>query len=373
MPVIAVIMAGGKATRMRATTEKPLLEVGGRPMIEHVARALRQSRMVDRIVVAASSNTPHTARKAMELNIEVLQTAGESYVSDMRYAIRKLGACDVLTVAADIPFITSEIVDRAIEKYRSCGKPSLAVMASVDVYRRLGSEPEYVFEIDGRRLVPIGLNIIDGGRIEEPELDQAVLVTNSEEFATNVNTLEDLEAAKERFMKAGEADVGETSLSRGIPRTYRLARISMLSALSVIGSFIHPPSPIPTVAFDSSPGFFAALYFGAQDGALVSGIGHIITSVISGFPLGILHLPIALGMTVAGGMTGLINHVNDRWGYLAAVPVGIAINSSLVIVLVPAFGLGAALGFLPFLFIAATLNGLVAALAYVGVRGRLRF
>jgi hypothetical protein len=106
---------------------------------------------------------------------------------------------------------------------------------------------------------------------------------------------------------------------------------------------------------------------------LVSGIGHIITSVISGFPLGILHLPIALGMTVAGGMTGLINLVNDRWGYLAAVPVGIAINSSLAIVLVPAFGLGAALGFLPFLFIAATLNGLVATLAYVGVRGRLRF
>jgi VIT1/CCC1 family predicted Fe2+/Mn2+ transporter len=77
-------------------------------------------------------------------------------------------------------------------------------------------------------------------------------------------------------------------------------------------------------------------------------------------------------MTAAGGLMGRINHLSDRWGYLAEVPVGVAVNSGLVVVLVPAFGLGAALGFLPFLFVAAALNGLVATLAYVGVKGRLR-
>lgn len=341
-------------------------------MIEHVAVALRQSRTVNRIVVAVSKNTPQTALKATELGMEVLQTPGEGYISDMRYAIRKLGLLDVLTVAADIPFITSEIVDRAVEKYNSCGKPSLAVMAPVDVYERLGSEPEYVFQIDGQELVPIGLNIIDGRMIDKPELDQAVLVTNSEESALNVNTPEELEAARKRFLKVAEAATVKTPLSRGTPRTYRLARISVFSALCVIGSFIHPPSPIQTVAFDSSPGFFAALYFGALDGALVSGIGHIITSILNGFPLGMLHLPIALGMTLVGGIVGLVNHVGGSRGYLAAVPLGIAINSGLVVVMVPEFGWGAAVGFLPFLFAAASLNGLVAALAYVGVRGRLR-
>jgi adenosylcobinamide-phosphate guanylyltransferase len=372
MAVTALIMAGGQAKRMKTTIEKPLLEVGGRSMIEHVAAALKQSRMVDRIVVAVSRNTPWTALKATELGMEVLQTPGEGYVSDMRYAIRKLGLSVVLTVVADIPFISSEIVDRAVEKYRSCGKPSLAVMAPVDLYRRLGSEPEYVFQIDGQGLVPIGLNIIDGSMIEKPELDQAVLVTNSEECALNVNTPEELEAARKRFPKVNEATTRETPLSRRTPRTYRLARISVLSALCVIGSFIHPPSPIQTVAFDSSPGFFAALYFGALDGALVSGIGHIITSIVNGFPLGVLHLPIALGMTIVGGIVGLVNHIGGGRSYLVAVPVGIAINSGLVVVMVPAFGWGAALGFLPFLFAAASLNGLLAVLAYVGVRGRLR-
>jgi adenosylcobinamide-phosphate guanylyltransferase len=104
MPVTALIMAGGKGTRMRATTEKPLLKVGGRPMIEHVVRALRESKTVDRIVVAISRNTPDTARRARELNLEVLQTPADDYISDLRYAIRKLGVSDVLTVAADVPF-----------------------------------------------------------------------------------------------------------------------------------------------------------------------------------------------------------------------------------------------------------------------------
>ncbi|MGD2066496.1 MAG: alpha-ribazole transporter, partial [Candidatus Bathyarchaeota archaeon] len=49
----------------------------------------------------------------------------------------------------------------------------------------------------------------------------------------------------------------------------RVARISIFTALSVIGSFITPYPPIPTIALDSSPGFFAALYFGLIDGFLI--------------------------------------------------------------------------------------------------------
>jgi uncharacterized membrane protein len=289
----------------------------------------------------------------------------------MQYAIKTLNLSDVLTVAADIPFITAELVDRAVEKYRSSGKASLAVMAPADVYRKISSEPEYVFEIDGRRLVPIGLNVIDGRRIDEKELDQAVLVTGLEEHAVNVNTQSELEEARERFTKARGAGASEKSPSTRTPKTYRLARIAVFSALSVVGSFIHPPSPIQTVAFDSSPGVFAALYFGVADGALVSGIGHIVTSIINGFPLGILHLPIALGMAAAGAAMGFINRLSRR-AYFAAVLTGVAINTSLVVVVVPVLGWAAALSFLPFLLLASVLNALIAALAYVGVRGRLR-
>jgi adenosylcobinamide-phosphate guanylyltransferase len=373
--ITALVMAGGKATRMNVNVEKPLLPVGDKSMIELVLDALKESNSVERIIVAVSARTPQTADKARQLNIEVIETPGEGYVSDMNYAIKKLGLHDVMVVSADLPFVTSEIVDQATQEYRSQGKPSLAVMIPVNVYGRLGLKPEYVFDIDGRNVAPIGVNIIDGTRIDEPELEQAILVTESEELALNVNTQSELRTARARFQKTRDPTRmrtgSEESSRRREPRTYQIARIAVFSALSVIGSFIHPPSPIPTVAFDSAPGFFAALYFGAVDGAAVSGIGHIVTSIVNGFPLGILHLPIALGMALAGAATGLVNRVNHKWGFIAGIISGIAINTGLFVVAVPAMGWAPAIAFLPFLFLAATLNGIAAALAYVGVRGRL--
>jgi uncharacterized membrane protein len=139
-------------------------------------------------------------------------------------------------------------------------------------------------------------------------------------------------------------------------------------ALSVIGSFIHLPGPISTVAFDSAPGFFAALYFGPLDGAAVSGIGHIATSIINGFPLGILHFPIAIGLACAGAAIGW---VNTRWNAFAGLGVGVLINTALVVLAVPAIGWAATVSFVPFLFLAACVNAIAAGAAYIGVRKRL--
>jgi adenosylcobinamide-phosphate guanylyltransferase len=373
--ISALVMAGGKAIRMSSKVEKPLLQVAGKSMMELVLDALEESKSVDRVIVAVSARSPQTAAKARRLNTEVIETPGEGYIPDMNYAIKKLALHDVMIVSADLPFITSEIVDQATEKYRSQGKPSLAVMVPLDVYERLGSKPEYVFEIDGKKVAPVGVNIIDGTRIDETELDEATLVMQSEQLTLNVNTPSELTAARARFQKIRDTThtrIESASLPhRKVPRTYRLARITVFSALSVIGSFIHPPSPIQTVAFDSAPGFFAGLYFGAADGALVSGIGHIVTSIVNGFPLGILHLPIALGMALAGAAIGLVNRVNHKGGFVAAIISGIAINTGLFAVAIPVMGWPAAIAFLPFLFLAASLNGIAAALAYVGVRGRL--
>ena len=157
--------------------------------------------------------------------------------------------------------------------------------------------------------------------------------------------------------------------NRKANRTYRAARIPVFCALSVIGSFIHLPGPISTVAFDSAPGFFAALYFGPLDGAAVSGIGHIATSVINGFPLGILHFPIALGLACAGAAIGI---VKTKLNAIMGLVVGIIINTALVVLAVPAIGWAATISFTPFLFLAACVNAIAAGVAYFGVSKRLR-
>jgi uncharacterized membrane protein len=155
--------------------------------------------------------------------------------------------------------------------------------------------------------------------------------------------------------------------------TWIVARIAIFSALTVVGSFIKTPSPIPSVAFDSTPGFFAALYFGALDGGLVCGIGHIVTSVMSGFPLGIYHIPIALGMALAGIAMALVNRLNKKWGFIPAIIVGVAINTASVVFAVPVITWAGALAFTPTLMFGALLNAIVSALIYVAIRGKLRF
>lgn len=154
-----------------------------------------------------------------------------------------------------------------------------------------------------------------------------------------------------------------------VPRSYRLARLSTLSALSVIGSFIHLPGPVQTVAFDSAPGYFAALLFGWWDGAAVCAIGHVATSIVNGFPLGVLHIPIAIGLAGAGAATGFLNR---RYGCVIGVAVGVTVNVSLVLLVVPSLGWVGAIGFSPFLLLASAVNGAAASLAYLGIRGRVR-
>ncbi|HUK28638.1 MAG TPA: NTP transferase domain-containing protein, partial [Candidatus Acidoferrales bacterium] len=198
MKVTALVMAGGKASRMGGNIEKPLLRVARKTMLQHVIEALKGVKTIVRIVVATSFNTPQTSIEANNLGVEVLATPGDGFEKDMRYVIRKLDLQDVLVVSADLPFITSDIIREAIQCYYSSRKPALAVMARIEDYERLGVKPQYIFEVDGQRLSAVGINLIDGRRIDEGELDQEVLVVSSQDLILNVNTHQELDVARKR-------------------------------------------------------------------------------------------------------------------------------------------------------------------------------
>ena len=183
---------------MGAKVEKPLLEVSGKSMLQLVIEVLKQT-SVDRIVVASSTNTPATTIEARRQRVEVLVTPGDGFEEDMRFAIRQLSLGDVLVVSADLPFITADIVERVVQKYRSSGKPALAVMAKPEVYEEIGSKPQYLFNVDGQDFVPVGINMVDGKRIDEGELDQTIFVIDSGDAVLNVNTSTELDLARKKF------------------------------------------------------------------------------------------------------------------------------------------------------------------------------
>ena len=205
MGVTALVMAGGKGARMTLAEEKPLLRVGGKPIIEHVIAALKNAKKISSIVVAVSDYTPKTARLMLQFPVSVIKTPGKEYVSDMGYAVKQLQLRHVLAIAADLPLITGEVVDSILERYEQCGKPALAVVVPMETKEKLGLSGEYAFVLENMRVVPAGINVIDGRRIDEKELDQEICLLDRKEVAVNINTVQELKIAETLLRKALEA------------------------------------------------------------------------------------------------------------------------------------------------------------------------
>jgi len=142
--------------------------------------------------VGFGGNAPGTI-KCIEL------TPGKDFISDTKYAVKKLKLSTVVTVSADLPLLSGEMVDKIIESYDRCGKPALAVMVPAETRERLCLNVDYVVEMEGRCLVPAGINVLDARKINETELDEEKLVLDMKAIAVNVNTPEDLKIAERLF------------------------------------------------------------------------------------------------------------------------------------------------------------------------------
>jgi len=191
-----LVMAGGMGTRL-GKYEKPLTLLCGKPMISYVLSALLVSKNIDRIVIATS---PKVKKTILWLscfikeygNVELIQTPGNGFVNDMVMAVEKAGIKGpVLIIMADLPLVTSELIDRIIEKYRTVNSPALSVHMTLDVFTRLGLRPDTVLHKNSGLIVPCGINILDADNIRKEQEDYN-LILNDEELALNVNTQGDL-------------------------------------------------------------------------------------------------------------------------------------------------------------------------------------
>lgn len=185
--VLALVMAGGKGTRMKKNQEKPLVEVRGKPLIQHVLTAIYKSSKIDEIVVATSPHTPQTTKWVKNAKIRIIKTPGQGYVEDMAFILSHDDLKDqiILTITADLPLLTGEIIDQVLNYYQKCHKPALSVMVPVEIYHKYGLQPSMVWE----NLVPSGLNILRGKNTEQ---DEELLVIGKIEVALNINSPEDI-------------------------------------------------------------------------------------------------------------------------------------------------------------------------------------
>ncbi|MBE3592298.1 MAG: ECF transporter S component [Thermoanaerobacter sp.] len=147
-----------------------------------------------------------------------------------------------------------------------------------------------------------------------------------------------------------------------------LTLVAMLIALSAVGALIKI---FNTVAFDSMPGYFAALYLGGWYGALVISLGHMLTAITSGFPLGLTnHIYIAVQMAL---YAYLFRFFYRKFNIYIAVIAATILNGPVAALLfVPIFGWGFFTAWVLPLTIASFANVFLAALVYKAIPKRSR-
>ena len=203
--MIAIILAGGKSSRLGERKEKALIKIkidrsGSRSetpkrLIDLVVENVRDSK-AEGFLVAISKNTPKTAEYCKSQDYELLETPGKGYHADLRYLLARYP--EFVSVACDIAFLKPAHINAIIDFYshNDFGRGN-STRTSTSITGAVPQDiippyvvPSYVFEHDGRKLVAVGLNIVTRGRKDLP------LVFNDPLLAININTPFDLEIVK---------------------------------------------------------------------------------------------------------------------------------------------------------------------------------
>jgi adenosylcobinamide-phosphate guanylyltransferase len=217
-------MCGGKGTRLKETlgfnTEKPLIKLKNKPLIEYVIDALIQSKKFKGIFAAVSSNAPKTS-EFIELNygarVALLHTLGREYSEDYLKVIgyfkgmeneRKLDAKRILFLPIDLPLISLEMLAQLITMNQA--KPCLTVILDRGFVKDIGIMPtSYEIVIDSTDYCYSGISIIDITKVDVEAnsagkfnlIEEEFKILNRVELACNTNTLEDLRIA-EKFLNS---------------------------------------------------------------------------------------------------------------------------------------------------------------------------
>ena len=109
MSVVAIIPARFGSTRLPG---KPLAQIGGRPMIQHVYQSAAKAKVLDRVIVATDDRRIEAAVR--KFGGEVMMTSPDHASGTDRLAevARKIKADLLVNVQGDLPFISARTITR---------------------------------------------------------------------------------------------------------------------------------------------------------------------------------------------------------------------------------------------------------------------
>ena len=187
--MIALVMAGGKGTRMNSSEEKLLLEYK-KPVIFHVLDALKNSRCFTKIITATSSNSPKTKEMLEQAKFETIETEGKGYSNDLNSTLQNLNDY-VFVTSGDLPFLDGNIIQSMIEKFDSKNTWT-SFLISTKFLNSLNLQSDLIVKIENSDCVYTGSSIINADKITDlNEIEQSYIILDDKRIAFNLNTNED--------------------------------------------------------------------------------------------------------------------------------------------------------------------------------------
>ena len=189
--MIGLIMAGGKGTRMQSNQEKLLLEYK-KPLILHVIDALKNSNCFEKIIAVTSPNSPQTHKILAENDIEVLETLGQNFVTDLNYVLKKLDDY-IFVTSGDLPLLDGNIVKQIVDTANS-EKIWTSIITTKAFQSSLNLEPECIVSFNEEDHVNTGISIVNASMIKNfDSVEEDYLIINDKRVCMNVNTKTDFE------------------------------------------------------------------------------------------------------------------------------------------------------------------------------------
>lgn len=133
----------------------------------------------------------------------------------------------------------------------------------------------------------------------------------------------------------------------------KMSLLALMIALSAVGASIKIPAVVDSVALDALPALLAAALLGVRAGAITGALGHLLSALIGGFPMGPMHLIIAFEMAVLVWVFGILYQQNKKIlagivfvagnAFVAPIPFIFLMNQGFYAAIVPSLLIGSIL------------------------------
>ena len=199
-------MAGGEGSRMKRDykTEKPLLKIKGKRLIEYVIEALSKSTCFYKIVVCVSQNAINTMKFLQDYNynldppLEIIEGYGNGYSNDLSFIIENFFEYIIFMVSADLPLL-SEIDIMNILSKCDFNAQCYSIILDKKIIDEIGIKPSIVFEYRKRKYCYSGIanfNLKKEENYDSELIKEKFVIINRIGIAVNVNEKKDLHIAR---------------------------------------------------------------------------------------------------------------------------------------------------------------------------------